>query len=167
MDESSEADQRRYAPLGRYLRELPASQAGVALSFDEIETIIGATLPRSASEYRQWWANQSYGSRAYHWDGAGFKVDKVSFRQRVVHFLRKDTPVRVPRPLTLQEVITEVNEDAQARPIGGVQRWRMERHGFRRLPNKTLFYSTIDQDRDWAFHVGGYFSSTSRLRARR
>lgn len=155
MADLTDEDQRRYAPLGRYLRDLPSSQVGVTLSFDDIEAIIGARLPPSASDYRQWWANQSAGSRAPHWDAAGFKVDKVDFAQRQVRFVRKSITARPPRHLTLQEVVTEVNEDARARRIGNLQEWRKRHHGFERLPSATLFYSTVEKDRDWAIHVGG------------
>lgn len=43
-DDADDEDSRKYAPLGRYLANLPPSQAGVRLSFDDIETIIDAKL---------------------------------------------------------------------------------------------------------------------------
>lgn len=36
-----------------------------------------------------------------------------------------------------------------------MQECRKELRGFTRLPSATLFYSKVDEDRDWAFHVGG------------
>lgn len=155
MAKPRETDDLRYAPLGRHLRALPASQSGITLSFDEIETILGATLPPSAFKHRQWWANQSGGSRAPHWDAAGFKVDSVDSTRRLVRFVRKNEIAKPPRALSLQEVVTEVNEGALARRIGKVQQWRKDRRGFTKLPSATLFYSKVDKDRDWAFHVGG------------
>src|SRR5690606_18887793 len=56
-----------------------------------VEDIIDARLPDSAHDHRQWWANQDYGSRAYHWENAGFKVDKVDQRRGVVTFRRART----------------------------------------------------------------------------
>jgi hypothetical protein len=155
MTKSTEMDQRRYAPLGRYLRDIPSSQTGVVLRFDEIETIIGATLPPSAFSHRQWWANQSGGSRAPHWNTAGFKVDKVDAERRLVRFVRKIVSAKPPRSLTLQEIVTEVNEGARTKRIGNIQEWRRDHHNFKRLPSATLFYSQIEKDRDWVFHVGG------------
>lgn len=155
MAKPKEVDDLRYAPLGRYLRALPLSQGGVSLSFEEIETILGATLPPSAFRHRQWWANQSGGSRAPHWDAAGFKVDTVDAGRRIVRFIRKNANAKPPRPLSLQEVVTEVNEGAHSRRTGKLQEWRKDLRGFTKLPSATLFYAKVDKDRDWAFHVGG------------
>src|SRR6267378_2145281 len=103
MAKAKAIGERRYAPLGRYLRNLPPSQNAVTLSFDDVETIIDAPLPRSATAHlHQWWANQSQGSRAPHWDAAGFKVDHVDGKKLRVRFARKNAVARPPRPLTLQ-----------------------------------------------------------------
>lgn len=155
MAKEKDTDHLRYAPLGRHLRALPASQSGITLSFDDIEAILGATLPPSAFNHRQWWANQSTGSRAPHWDAAGFKVDSVDADRRLVRFVRNNEAAKSPRALSLQEVVTEVNEGALTRRIGKMQEWRKQQRGFTKLPSATLFYSKVDGDRDWAFHVGG------------
>jgi hypothetical protein len=156
MAKAKAMDKRRYAPLGRYLRNLPPSQNTVTISFDDVETIIDAELPRSATaHHHQWWANQSQGSRAPHWDAAGFKVDHVELKKRLVRFARKNAVVRPPRPLTLQEVVMEVNEGAHTRRIEDLQEWRRKQQGMTRLPSATLFAATIKKDRHYAFHVGG------------
>lgn len=49
MAKAKTIDERRYAPLGRYLRNLPPSQNTITLSFDDVETIIDAPLPPSAT----------------------------------------------------------------------------------------------------------------------
>ncbi len=137
---------------------LPPSQNTVTLSFDDVETIIDAELPPSATvHHHQWWANQSYGSRALHWDAAGFRVDHVEVKpKRLVRFARKDAVARPPRPLTLQQVVTEVNEGAHTRRIEDLQEWRRELRGLTRLPSATLFAATLKkEDRHYAFHVGG------------
>ncbi len=78
---------KKYAPLGSYLAALPPSQERETLTFRKIENeIIRAKLPPSAFEHRQWWANQDYGSRAYHWEGAGFQVDTVDQARGIAHF---------------------------------------------------------------------------------
>ncbi|WP_116813448.1 DUF7662 domain-containing protein [Steroidobacter cummioxidans] len=158
MAEAKDKDDLRYGPLGRHLRALPPAQNGVTLSFDEIETILSATLPPSAFRHRQWWANQSTGSRAPHFgDAAGFQnvENRVDAKQRLVRFVRKNATVRPPRALLLQDVVSEVNEGALTRRIGKVQEWRKGHRGFTKLPSATLFYSKVEQDREWAFHVGG------------
>jgi len=153
-DSDSDIDQRKYAPLGRYLQALPASRSGVTLSFADIERIIGAPLPPSATEHHhKWWANQSQGTRAPHWDAAGFKVDGVDLARRLVRFVRKNA--RLPRALTLQEIVTELNTLAPGYDIGTLPEWRRTRHRLTRIPAATLFFSTVEPDRDWAFHAGG------------
>src|SRR5690606_28725462 len=39
--------------------------------------------------------------------------------------------------------------------IGSLQQWRKDRYGMARLAASTLFYSTVEEDRDYAYHVGG------------
>jgi hypothetical protein len=156
MAKAKAMDERRYAPLGRHLRNLPPSQNAVTLSFDEVETIIDAQLPRSATAHlHQWWANQSRGSRAPHWDAAGFKVDHVDGKKLRVRFARKNAVARPPRPLTLQQVVTEVNEGAHTRGIEDLQDWRRQQRGLTRLPSATLFAPTLKENRHYAFHFGG------------
>ena len=87
-------DVMKYAPLRTYLETLSASRSGISLRFEEIETILKARLPKSALEYRQWWANQSSGSRAPSWLGAGFVVDGVDLNRRSVTFLRDASAAR-------------------------------------------------------------------------
>lgn len=53
-----------------------------------------------------------------------------------------------PRPLTLQEVVTEVNERAQGRPFGGLPEWRKAHKGKDSLPG-TPFYSGLKEGRDY------------------
>ena len=52
----------KYAPLEKYLRELPADQREVTLGFERIERILNDKLPSSAYEYRQWWENEKEGN---------------------------------------------------------------------------------------------------------
>ncbi len=71
-----------------------SSRRSVNLSFAEIETIIGSSLPRSAYAYREWWSNQTDVSnrpQAKAWIQAGYGVDSVQ-RQRnagTVHFIKR------------------------------------------------------------------------------
>ena len=80
----------KYQPLQEYLESLPASKQHVSLSFEQIEKIIGAKLPKSASTYREWWANQQGGSHAPHWHAAGFRVEAVDLSRKIVRFERDD-----------------------------------------------------------------------------
>ena len=85
----------KYEPLEDYLRSLRASHKTVQLSFAEIETIIGSSLPRSAYDHREWWSNQADVSnrpQAKSWIRAGFKVDGVHQRSASgeVRFVREE-----------------------------------------------------------------------------
>lgn len=93
----------KYSPLQDYLRELPTSEKEVTLRFAEIEKIIGAKLPESAFTYREWWANQKGGSRAPHWQAAGFIVDTVDMKRNLAYFRRdKVVPRAKKKPQTKQ-----------------------------------------------------------------
>ncbi|MGE5464869.1 MAG: hypothetical protein ACM3PS_16015 [Syntrophothermus sp.] len=80
----------KYTPLEKYLRELPADQKEVVLSFEQIEDIIHGKLPSSAYGYLEWWENEKEGnhvnSRA--WANAGWKVETVNFLEKWVRLVR-------------------------------------------------------------------------------
>lgn len=70
----------KYDPLSEHLQNLPADQSKATLQFSELEKILGATLPDSAFEYREWWSNQAdYRNRpqAAAWMTSGFRVEEV------------------------------------------------------------------------------------------
>ena len=66
----------KYTPLENYLRDIPANQKEVALSFEQIERILNDKLPPSAYEYWAWWAN------------AGWKVERVNFNRKQARLVR-------------------------------------------------------------------------------
>ena len=78
----------KYAPLQASLAALPRTKKSVTLSFKKLEDILEARLPKSASDYPEWWANQSHGPQAASWMGAGFVVDTVNLARRQVTFRR-------------------------------------------------------------------------------
>jgi hypothetical protein len=65
----------KYDRLGGYLRRRRGTE--VLLTFDEIERIIGALLPRAAAA-PAWWTNTPPGGRGFvqchAWLGAGFRA---------------------------------------------------------------------------------------------
>lgn len=64
-----------YAPLQTRLSESPLT--AVTLSFEEIEAVLGRTLPKSARDARikrQWWANTDTHVQARAWLKAGRKA---------------------------------------------------------------------------------------------
>jgi hypothetical protein len=91
--------------------------------------------------------------------GRRFQNWPVGMARETVRFCRDGSiaPRERGRAMSLQEVVTAMNERAQAHAIGGLPEWRKQHKGKRRLP-RTLFYSTVpaaDKNRDYVFHVGG------------
>lgn len=78
----------KYHPLKEHLQSLSKSRKSLTLSFAELETILGARLPKSASTYIEWWSNQEYGPQAASWRGAGFRVETIHPDREVVTFAR-------------------------------------------------------------------------------
>jgi hypothetical protein len=77
----------KYEPLTEFLRR--RSEAVVRMSFDEIERVIGAKLPPSATRHRAWWSNNPENNvmtRA--WRDAGFESEDVDMKGRRVAFRR-------------------------------------------------------------------------------
>ena len=66
----------KYEPLRRYLTGLASDR--IRLSFDEIERILGFSLPNSARQYAPWWANTG-GShiQADAWMSSGWRTAQV------------------------------------------------------------------------------------------
>jgi hypothetical protein len=85
----------RYAALGRYL----AAQSGarVALTLEQVEALVGGPLPASAGG-RGWWCN--YGRARPHarsWLDAGWRVEEIRLRERLVAFVPAGVPRHPPR----------------------------------------------------------------------
>ena len=80
----------KYDPLQAYLAALQGTSC--ALTFDAIEAIIDAPLPRSATEYREWWSNECPSPtshvQALSWMAAGWRVDTVRLDARQVRFVK-------------------------------------------------------------------------------
>ncbi len=76
-----------YEPLGQYLK---ANGAGhIAMTFREVETVIGRKLPASAYRHRPWWANEARGhSHAKAWLGAGYETEQVDMAAKKLVFRR-------------------------------------------------------------------------------
>jgi hypothetical protein len=147
-------DQNKYEPLREYLAALSPTTNETTLSFDQVTQIIGKTLPPSAFKHDStWWSNRKRGTGTY-WLDAGFKADH-DLEQQIVRFKRITPTIELPRPLTLKEVVTEVNERAQGHPFGSLPEWRKAHKGMKYLPG-TPFYSGLkNEDRDYVFHIGG------------
>lgn len=76
----------KYQPLADYLAGLPAEQATVELTFEEVARLVGE-LPPSARTTRTWWGNSSH-TQALAWRAAGWHVAAVEMSGRRVRFAR-------------------------------------------------------------------------------
>src|SRR6185503_18523295 len=77
----------KYQPLTEFLRR--QSDAVVRMSFDEIERVIGAKLPPSATHHRAWWSNNAQNNvMTKAWRDAGFESEDVDMQRRRVAFRR-------------------------------------------------------------------------------
>lgn len=77
----------KYAPLGEFLRSQEA--AFVSMTFEEIERIIGGTLPPKAQHHRAWWSNNpSNNVMTGVWLEAGYKTEQVDMASRRLVFRR-------------------------------------------------------------------------------
>jgi len=77
----------KYDPLREHLARL--EDVVWAAKLDDVETILGSHLPRSAREHRTWWAN-SGGSLVHQnaWLDAGWRVERTDLNRNVVVFRR-------------------------------------------------------------------------------
>ena len=81
----------KYDPLRIFLENAATGVSEMTLTFQQIELILGFTLPPSARLHRAWWANP--GKRDDHphaqvWLAAGWKVDTVDQQAEWVRFRR-------------------------------------------------------------------------------
>ncbi len=66
----------KYDPLNSYLEQ--RGDRSISLTFSEVEKIINAKLPKSALDYREWWANDRSHTQARAWLAAGYKTSDVN-----------------------------------------------------------------------------------------
>ena len=77
----------KYDPLYDHLANNP--ETVIALSFSEIERILGFALPASARRHQAWWANEREGthSHARSWLEASYKTQGVDLNAQTVRFV--------------------------------------------------------------------------------
>jgi hypothetical protein len=75
----------KYAPLNRYLEELPAAQATARLTIAELETLLGAPLAATARRDQSYW--MTYTIARNNWRRRGFRA-QLDRARGVVTFTR-------------------------------------------------------------------------------
>lgn len=75
----------KYHPLFEYL--LYSGQGQISMTFKEIESVLGSSLPPSAREREEWWSNSPRGhSQARSWLRAGYRTSGVNLSAETVAF---------------------------------------------------------------------------------
>ncbi|HVA88499.1 MAG TPA: hypothetical protein VNL71_01520 [Chloroflexota bacterium] len=81
----------RYVPLRFYLGVQRKRQAELALTFREIEDVLGDGLPKPARKYPEWWANDPANEQATAWLEAGYWVREADLEGERVLFGEEPT----------------------------------------------------------------------------
>ena len=83
----SVASSSKYRPLTLHLRAQRGSR--VAMSFAEVERVLGTKLPPSAGAHRAWWSNNPTNNMMTKaWLEAGFQSEQVDLEGRKLVFRR-------------------------------------------------------------------------------
>lgn len=79
----------KYIRLNQHLKSLQSQEWSA--SFEEIEKILGFSLPASAYEYQAWWANQTGGGhiQSASWQEAGWRTANLDLNGRTVTFSKQ------------------------------------------------------------------------------
>ncbi len=82
----------KYTPLQAHLCQ--NGKTLVAMSFDEIEALLGFALPPSAHNHRAWWSNNPTNNvMTKEWLEAGYETEEVDLRRERLVFRRTDRDV--------------------------------------------------------------------------
>ena len=81
----------KYIDLKNYL--LYSKKEQIHMSFNEIEQILGFSLPPSAYVHKPWWANGGH-SQANAWLDVGYKVSNVNLKEKEVTFCKANTTIK-------------------------------------------------------------------------
>jgi hypothetical protein len=87
-EDDDEGPHGSYAPLAAHLKEQGTSITSLTRTFQEIERILGKELPRSAHEYRAWWANDPTKPQSAAWLEEGWRTTSLSMTERRLTFVR-------------------------------------------------------------------------------
>ena len=104
----------KYAPLQRWLADQTQDPATrIVVSYEDIERLLGESLPISATEHRTWWANdRTSRTQARAWLDAGWRVEDVDRQAKVVTF-RRD--------IVMRKFFAELLEQLKSQRLGVAQ----------------------------------------------
>jgi CBS domain-containing protein len=82
----------RYRPLEGWLVEQKVHAKNIRVGFEDIENVLGETLPPAAREHRSWWANDPISNQqSVAWLQAGWRVDDVDLTAGEVTFRQSNS----------------------------------------------------------------------------
>lgn len=84
----SEAYDGKYRKLTEHLLGSPSD---LVMTFEQIERLLGFSLPKSARSHQAWWANQPRG-HSLAWLDAGYKAGAVTVEEERLTFRRMGEP---------------------------------------------------------------------------
>ena len=76
----------KYSPLADHLRD--SGEKLVTMTFDEVERVIGDSIPRTARKEPWWWTGNHRFTQMQAWTAAGYQCEGVDLQKRVVVFRR-------------------------------------------------------------------------------
>ena len=83
----------KYAPLEKFLGNSTAVE--ISMKFEDIERIIGCSLPTSSKKYPAWWSNESSTHvQAEAWKSAGYRTASVNLADEKLLFIRETAAAR-------------------------------------------------------------------------
>jgi hypothetical protein len=93
LEETSMAKQpefSKYLPLDEWFRKQPPAAKQIEMTFDEVEAILGAPLPTSATKLKTWWTNVQPKIQSHRtaWLNNGWRVAESDQQARRVKFVR-------------------------------------------------------------------------------
>jgi len=77
-----------YAALSMHLAKQPSTTTSLQITFEDIERLIGKELPRSAFDYRAWWANDPTKPQSAAWLDEGWRAASLTMTDRRLTFVR-------------------------------------------------------------------------------
>jgi hypothetical protein len=80
----------KYLPLDEWFRKQPLKTIKIEMTFDQVEAILGAPLPASATKLKTWWTNVHPEIQSYRtaWLNNGWMVSEFDQQARWVRFIR-------------------------------------------------------------------------------
>ena len=87
----------KYKPLERHLRA--SGKPRLALTFSQVEKILGIRLPASARRHPAWWSNNDRSHvQAQAWRVTGYRTEQVDISAEKLTFVADSFPLPGPSP---------------------------------------------------------------------